>query len=190
MARPASINDHDLILKLSSVFRDVGYDGASLAALSDATGLKRASLYHRFPDGKEQMAREVLIFTKKWLSKEILTPLKSDASPESRIQGMIKTLNKFYSGGRQACLLNMLSSSKIQQGPFTQLIKGTLEIWIKTLAGVLEDAGFSSDKASMRSQRAVALLQGSLVLSRGMGSTKPFKEFLNNLPAELLGGEK
>jgi len=59
MARRATIEDDDLICKLTDVFRNVGYDGASLAVLADATGLKKASLYHRFPGGKEQMAEEV-----------------------------------------------------------------------------------------------------------------------------------
>ena len=49
MARPQSVQDQDLMQRLSCVFRDVGYDGASLSILSEATGLKKASLYHRFP---------------------------------------------------------------------------------------------------------------------------------------------
>ncbi|MEO0971892.1 MAG: helix-turn-helix domain-containing protein, partial [Pseudomonadota bacterium] len=60
MPRPASINDDDLLDRLSSVFREVGYEEASMALLASASGLKKASLYHRFPGGKEQMAREVL----------------------------------------------------------------------------------------------------------------------------------
>jgi len=187
VARPATIDDQELLQKLSGVFRDVGFSGASLAALSEATGLKKASLYHRFPDGKEQMAREVLLGTESWLSKHILTPLKTSAPPEERLHGMIRKLDEFYSGGKQACLLNMLSSAHIHQGPFTKLIKKILEAWITTLAAVLVDAGFDPSTARVRSQRAIALLQGSLVLSRGMGSTKPFRDFLDSLPIELLG---
>lgn len=187
MARPATIGDQELLQKLSGVFRDVGYDGASLAALSEATGLKKASLYHRFPGGKEQMAREVLTSSEAWLSKHILSPLKAPTPPVERIRGMVRKLNEFYSGGRQACLLNMLSSAHIHRGPFTKLIKRTFEAWISTLADVLADAGFDPSTARMRSQRAIALLQGNLVLSRGMGSTKPFRDFLSSLPVELLG---
>jgi AcrR family transcriptional regulator len=187
MARHATIDDPELLQRLSGVFRDVGYNGASLAALSEATGLKKASLYHRFPDGKEQMAREVLASAERWLTEHVLTPLTTSAPPEKRIRGMIGKLNEFYSGGRQSCLLNMLSSAQIRQGPFTKFIKKTFKAWIETLAVVLVDAGFDADTARMRSERAVALLQGSLVLSRGMGTTKPFRDFLTRLPEELLG---
>ena len=53
-------SQNDVIQSLLEVFRKVGYDGASLQQLANATGLKKSSLYHRFPEGKKQMAEEVL----------------------------------------------------------------------------------------------------------------------------------
>ena len=187
MPRPATIEDEELLQKLSGVFRDVGYDGASLAVLSETTGLKKASLYHRFPGGKEQMAREVLIDAKAWLTENILKPLQIEATPEKRITAMVKSINQFYSGGRQACLLNMLSSSHIHQGPFTDLIKEIFEAWIDSLSRVLVDAGINKREARKRAERAIAMLHGSLVMARGMGTTRPFRDALNRLPSELLG---
>ena len=45
---------------LGEVFRAHGYEGASLTLITQATGLGKGSLYNFFPDGKEQMAAEVL----------------------------------------------------------------------------------------------------------------------------------
>ena len=185
VARPSTITDEELIDRLSAVFQDVGFAGASLAALSEATGLKRASLYHRFPDGKEQMAREVLDASAKWLEENVLLPLRSDASPHDRVKIMSAKLKTFYLGGKQACLLNMLSSAHIHEGPFTAKIKEMFKALIDALTQVLEDAGQSRKTARMRAERAVMLLQGSLVLSRGVGTTKPFRTFLDSLPSEL-----
>ena len=190
MARTATIDDAELLQKLSVVFRDTGYDGASLALLSEATGLKKASLYHRFPDGKEQMAQEVLLDAKHWLTENVLNPLQIDAPPEMRIKAMIKSVNQFYSGGRQACLLNMLSSPHIHHGPFTDLIKEILNAWVSSLAKVVIDAGIERKEARKRAERAIAFLQGSLVMARGMGTTRPFKEALTRLPSDLLEGAK
>lgn len=187
MGRKASVEEEDLMARLSAVFRDVGYEGATLTILSEATGLKKASLYHRFPQGKEQMAREVLESAGAWLDEHILSPLKGEGAPNDRIKDMIKKLDAFYSGGKQACLLNMLSSARIHEGPFTQLIKQVFEAWISALSAVLVDAGLDKKVASTRAERAVVMLQGSLVLSRGMGTTRPFREFLKTLPDELFG---
>ncbi len=63
---------------VSEVFRRVGYDGASLEELAKATGLKKSSLYHRFPEGKRQMATEVLRFAGQWVKENITDVLKRD----------------------------------------------------------------------------------------------------------------
>ncbi len=51
-----------IVPELLELFRKSGYDGVNIARISEATGLGKASLYHQFPQGKEQMAREVLSF--------------------------------------------------------------------------------------------------------------------------------
>ena len=186
MGRKSSIEENRLIEGLSRVFRDVGYEGATLTMLSKATGLKRASLYHRFPEGKEQMAREVLENARTWLEEHILAPLRGDGTPSARIDHMVRQLDQFYYGGKQACLLNMLSSARIQEGPFTALIQSVFEAWIGALSAVLVDSGFDRKNARVRAERAVMMLQGSLVFSRGMGTTRPFQDFLKTLRSQLL----
>lgn len=187
MGRKASIDEADLMARLSTVFREYGFEGATLTVLSRATGLKRASLYHRFPDGKEQMAREVLQAAAVWLEANVLAPLRDGGTPVERIGRMVGKLDEFYSGGRQACLLNLLSSAHIHEGPFTGLIKQVFEAWIRALTVTLVDAGQTEATARARAERGVILLQGSLVLSRGTGDARPFREFLQALPRELLG---
>ena len=186
MARPATIENPELLKKLSDVFRAVGYEGASLATLATAAGLQKASLYHRFPGGKEQMAGEVMGAAEKWLTEQILVPLKSSGPARARIHVMVRNLDEFYSGGRQACLLNMLSSPHGQTGPFARPIKKAFKAWVEALATVVSDAGFDETTAYSRAQRAIALFQGSLVLARGMGTTQPFQTCLANLEGELL----
>jgi AcrR family transcriptional regulator len=186
MGRKPTVDDEALIASLSQVFRDVGYEGATLSMLEQATGLKKASLYHRFPAGKEQMAMEVLDAAGTWLESHVLSALRGAAPPKARIDAMVKRLDQFYSGGKQACLLNMLSSSRIQGGPFTKNIRQMFELLTDALATVAKDAGADSRTARARAERVIMMLQGSLVLSRGVGSTRPFREFLKSVPSELL----
>ena len=187
MGRRSSIGEEDLIQALSRVFRDTGYDGATLSSLSQETGLQRASLYHRFPGGKEQMAQEVLVATEAWLKENLFEPLKSDVPVEQRLQEMIRKLDELYSSGKQACILNMLSSASDHDSPFTAAIKRIFNALIDGLAALAEEQGFDKLDAKLRAERTVMLLHGSLVLSRGTGSQKPFERFLETLPEELLG---
>jgi len=187
MARKASVGNEDLLARLGATFRRVGYDGASLAQLSEATGLKKASLYHRFPDGKEQMGLEVLQEAGRWLTRHVLEPLAGEGSPRERITAMASELDVFYQNGKQACLLNLLSSPIGIAGPFQTAIRDMLEAFVAALAAVAEEAGFTPTEARERAERLVALVQGGLVLARGLGSTDPFTRVLSRLPTELLG---
>jgi len=54
--RPQKVNNTELVKGLLNVFRSKGYDGASLNDLAVASGLQKASLYHRFPNGKKEIA--------------------------------------------------------------------------------------------------------------------------------------
>jgi TetR/AcrR family transcriptional repressor of lmrAB and yxaGH operons len=187
MARKALIENDELLDRLAGTFREVGYEGASLALLSQATGLKKASLYHRFPGGKEQMGAEVLQGAGKWLSAHVLEPLAGPGTPRARIEAMARELDVFYRGGEQACLLNLLSSPIGGKGPFSAAIRRLFEAFVAALEAVVAETGCQSTVARDRAERAVALIQGSLVLARGLGSGEPFQKMLKALPDELLG---
>ena len=46
----------DAIAAVAEVFREHGYAGSSLATITQQTGLVKGSLYHFFPNGKQEMA--------------------------------------------------------------------------------------------------------------------------------------
>ncbi len=186
MARPRSIAETDLLACLARVFSETGYEGASLALLSQATGLQKASLYHRFPGGKRQMADEVLAATGAWMQTHILTPLAGPGTPVDRLAVVAANLDGLYHGGTRACLLNMLSSPRIDDGPFAPAIRTAFEALIAAFTGLATAAGMPPAQARQRGARAVMLLQGALVLSRGTGSTAPFQAVLATLAEELL----
>jgi TetR/AcrR family transcriptional regulator, lmrAB and yxaGH operons repressor len=189
MPRPVSIEDEALIERLSHCFRAVGYVGASLADLSEATGLSKPALYHRFPGGKQQMAAEVLSAAGKWYEEHIFAPLRAEGEPAARLSLVARQLDRFYASGRQACLLNMLSAPRSEDSPFATAIKEMFETLLSVFAKFAEESGVSRGDARARAARGVAMLHGSLVLSRGLGSNAPFKSFLASLADDLLGPE-
>lgn len=187
MARPQSIDEEKLLARLADVFRDVGYNAASLAILSNASGLQKASLYHRFPRGKQQMAEEVLSAALKRFSEKVLAPLAGEGAPAARLAIAAASLDKYYAGGRKSCLLNLFASPSLDDGPFAPVIKNAFESLIDAFARLAREAGRPAREARRRAERVVMLLQGSLVLSRGLGKSEPFKSFLASLQEELLG---
>ncbi len=185
---PNTKAEPDTILdRLTDVFRTVGYEGATLSKLSEATGLQRASLYHRFPGGKQDMAEAVLERAGEWFACHILEPLSGTGAPRARLEGMAKKLSAFYERGEASCLLDTLSFGD-GRDIFETHIEGAFSAWIESIAALVGDATHCSKSiARRRAEDAVIRVQGALVLARGTGDTKPFQRVLRTLPDALLG---
>jgi AcrR family transcriptional regulator len=175
----------EVIAQLAKVFRQYGYEGATLSRLSKATGLGKASLYHHFPNGKEEMAAVVLDRMKQWFEECVLAPLRDAGEPSDRIRAMSDSVDEIYNRGRHSCLLAVLTLGE-SKDLFHIQIAYALNIWIDTLAQVLIEAGFAPELARHKAEDAIAQIQGALVLARGLNDTAPFERVIKRLPEELL----
>ena len=66
---------------LAELFRERGFDGASLSDIGERTGLGKGSLYHFFPGGKEEMATSVLDEIAGWFEEAVYRPLRGSEDP-------------------------------------------------------------------------------------------------------------
>ena len=181
-----ALPDNELLATLTDVFRMHGYEGASLKIISRETGLARASLYHRFPGGKAQMAEAVMGRALRWLDDQALVPLRDDSlSARERIHGMLEELDEFYESGDKSCLLDAMSIGEAGS-PFRVLARGALDLWTESLTEAVAAAGFDVDEAARRAEEAIVLLEGALVVSRVREDPALFRRVVADLPERLL----
>ena len=190
MPQIRKVEDGVLFERLTQTFKDVGYEGASLSALSEATGLKKSSLYHRFPEGKAQMAREVMAETVRALDAEVFPLLAADASPAEKIGAFVRVMNGFYAGGRQSCLLNMLQPPRGESAAYGDAINETFQRLLFALGAVAMEAGADATQAKLRAEQLLVELQGALVVARGTNDVAVFERMLGRLPAIILSGSE
>jgi len=181
-----SVSRPAIVATLTEVFRERGYEGASLARLSAATGLKKASLYHHFPGGKEEMAEAVLDALAAWFNDNMFAPLRGDEPLEARVQAMRAALDAHYGGGEKGCLFGLLAMGG-SRDRFASRTAAFFGAWIAALSAALREAGFDDEDAVRRAADVVMEVEGALMLSRGLADTGPFQRVLRRLPAVLLG---
>ncbi len=175
------INDHSLLESLFEAFRNQGYEGTTLSQLSSLTGLKKSSLYHRFPKGKDDMTKAVVLYVSAKLHEHVIEPLlTSNVSPEIRFSKMIETINLFYCDGRKNCLLNVLSLGEAKT-EIKALLNNDYTAWISALVKLGKDAGMCQQEAEDKSEHFLVVVQGALVIQRL--TTKPLT-FLKHLQFE------
>ncbi|WP_169805631.1 TetR/AcrR family transcriptional regulator [Novosphingobium rosa] len=182
MPQIRKVEDDVLLERLARTFKDVGYEGASLSAISEETGLKKSSLYHRFPRGKEQMAQEVLQQVAQALDTHLFPILAGDGTPERKMAAFVRVMDGVYASGRESCLLNMLSPPRGAQGVCGAAIASTFHRLLAALKDVACQAGASEEQAALRAEEVLIALQGALVLARGIGDPGVFERMLARLP--------
>ena len=175
------IEEAELLDRIKEVFRRHGYAGASLSLISEATGLGRASLYHRFPGGKAEMADRVFDEVDTWLRETGLASLATDLPPRQRLESMVKRLLELYNSGRSSCLLDVLSLGNLDPD-LRKRLRGAMSYWISSLAATFRDAGLSPAKSRQAATDMVARVQGGLVMARVMDDAAVFRKIARDLP--------
>ena len=182
---PALVPREEVIDRLMSVLRRTGYDGASLAELSKATGLGKSSLYHHFPAGKDDMVRAVLDQLETQLTATVFAPLRVAGDAHDRLTTMTAALDTFYAQGNESCVLAQLVLGTTRDRFREQLTRIFTE-WTGAIARVLTDAGLSRALARRRAEDAVLRVEGALVVAGGLDDEGVFARTLQSLPDDLL----
>ncbi|WP_420572136.1 TetR/AcrR family transcriptional regulator [Kordia sp.] len=184
--RPQKVLDNDILIGLTKVFRSNGYEGASLKELAEATGLKKASLYHRFPNGKQEMAEAVFSYISTWVKEHIFQPLQNEQhTAELRLKNGLDGIRKLYDNGNEVCIFRALS---MQTGLelFEQQINNGMTQWIDAFTEIGIVLGFTPTEASQHALQTLIEVQGSLIVTKGMDTISVFENTIKRIENRYL----
>jgi len=184
MPRIAKLSKTAIAERLISVFEGYGYEGASLKMLSDAAGLSKASLYHHFPNGKEDMAAHVLGQAGVRLQGLVLAPLADSGTAAERLIASLEGTAAYYGGSVPVCLMNSLligGGTRL----FGEQVKVAVDIWRQGLKEAYREVGVDATEAGAWATYAVERIQGALVLCRVQANRVPLESCLAELRADV-----
>lgn len=179
--RPQKVENKDLMLGLMSVLRDKGYEGASLNDLAKASGLQKASLYYRFPEGKKGIAKAVLQFVNEWFQQNVAGVIDDeDKTPQQQLKKVLDNINEIYQNGNKACILRAVSMDMGLE-LFSEELSENMYNWISAFTALGLSFGFKKDKAEDLATQVLINIQGSLVVSKGLHSNSYFVKTLKHI---------
>lgn len=184
---PAAIIPKEAVLdRLAAAFRQHGYDGASISRLSEATGLGKASLYHYFRNGKQEMAEAVFAHVGGNFQELVIAPLTRTGDPTRRLRAAARGLDEFYGRGDWSCILDLFGIGSARQ-IFQPQLRSVVTGFETVLSDLAQEAGVDRITARRRAEDVVVAIQGALVVARATGERKAFTRVLKELPNRLLG---
>lgn len=184
--RPQKVEHKELMEGLLLVLRAKGYDGASLSDLAMATGLKKASLYHRFPGGKQEMTEAVLEYVAEWVDQNIFQVLTDDTKIASdRLRDALQHIDALYNRGKSICIFRALSTHSGLE-LFGEQIRTGMERYIVAFTRLGSDLGMEAKQAEQAAVQTLIDIQGSLIVSKGLQQTGLFDETLKQIASRYL----
>lgn len=173
-----------ILLNLLGEFRECGFDGVSLARISEVTGLRRASLYHHFPGGKGEMAEAVMALAANWLEDHVFRSLDGPGEPEARLAEVLAAFNAFYGEGTKSCLLDVMA---LRNQPGARApVRRIFQRLVHGFEHLALDAGHSPEAARQRAEAAIVAIQGSLIVARGLEAPDVFLRVIESLRRDYL----
>ena len=161
----------------SRLFRVQGYHATGLNQIVDESQSPKGSLYHYFPDGKEQLASEALVNAGKSL-RDKLSGLGA-LSPSEAIDRLVEVSIGELEGSdyRDGCpiatvALETNSHSEAIRGVCDRIFGGALQIltqWLKT-------KGLEEERARVLALTVFSAYEGALILSKVQRSPQPLRE--------------
>ena len=172
-----------MVRSAASLIRTRGVNATSLSEVLADSGAPRGSIYHHFPEGKDQLAQDAI----RWTSERVLAHLRAGAAvtPSDVLKRFIDMWRQVVltSRGTAGCVVaGVAIDTDAGEAGQIDLVRSTFRSWTAVLAEQLRAVGVPSARATSIALATLAGMEGALILCRAEGNAKP----LDTVAEELL----
>ena len=173
------------------IFNQKGISGANIDDVLAATKLTKGCLYGHF-EGKEDLALQVVDFMLKTNGEKMLSTISKGKTAKAKVFAFLDfykdPLNTYLKGG--CPIFNVAVESDDHFPAIKEKIAGVIrrgqEIFVGVLKQGINDGEFSDElDPAVYAFKAVAAVEGAVIMCRSMNTAKPMASLLKNLKAEL-----
>jgi TetR/AcrR family transcriptional regulator, lmrAB and yxaGH operons repressor len=178
-----------MVRSAASLIRTRGMSATSLSDVLADSGAPRGSIYHHFPEGKDQLAEDAI----KWTSERVLAHQRTclATTPAGVLDCFIDMWRQVVvaSGGRAGCVVAGVAIDTAPGGlGLMAVVRATFQSWVDLLAEQLQATGVPSERATSIALATLASMEGALILCRAEGNSGPLERVAAELKRLLPSG--
>jgi TetR/AcrR family transcriptional regulator, lmrAB and yxaGH operons repressor len=177
-----------IVRAAATLFRRNGYAATGINEIAELAGAPKGSLYHYFPDGKDQIGEAAVRFAGKLVIATLEKLEQEHKSAAAMMQAYCRLLAGWMakSGFRDGCPISTTLLESVPQSPGIALAgREAFAAWQTVIARALLRDGFSKGDARRLSTFAVSAVEGALILARVEGSGEPIEDVARSLALVL-----
>ncbi|MGN6335678.1 TetR/AcrR family transcriptional regulator [Mycobacterium sp.] len=163
-----------LIHTAATLFRRQGYAATGLNQILDEAGVKPGSLYHHFPQGKQQLAAAVVDTEGAGIEQLLLRFLATGRPVADIVERWIDLLIAGLTGDqRDGCPIEPIATESVNASPSVRAASArAFKGWCGAIENRLRSDGWSAAEAKDDALAVISLIEGALILSRISGDTE------------------
>lgn len=160
-----------LIDTAALLFRRQGYAATGVNQILEAADVKAGSLYHHFPNGKQELAAAVVDTVGGGIERRLRTFLDTGAPVADIVDGWIDLLaSGLASDHRDGCPVEPIATESVNASPQARDASArAFAGWCRAVADRLRADGWPEGDATQTALAVIALIEGALILSRIAG---------------------
>ncbi len=160
-----------------------GYQGTSFSDVLAASGAPRGSIYHHFPEGKDQLIGAAVELAGAH-AVALLDSLRG-LPPADIVDGFMTMWRSVLERSGFSAGCSVLAVTVSADSPELVASAGVIfRAWRERLADVLVSAGFDAARAASFALMLIAASEGAVVVSRAQRDFEPFDTVWQQLRAE------
>ncbi len=159
----------EIVRSAALLFRRQGYAGTGTSQILSASGAPRGSLYHYFPQGKEQIGQAAVEYAGELVTSTLTRLIEQNPTPGAALREYGRLLAQWLqeSGYQDGC---PITTTLLELAPSSEAVSASgrraFVDWTDVFSRALVSAGAESKEARRLATLAVASLEGALVLAR------------------------
>lgn len=169
----------DRILAASiRLFRRQGYTGTGLKEIAAESDAPWGSLYHHFPEGKEQLVSDAMAAFGERYASAIAHTLEEAEDPAVGIEAVFEMAAEALERSRftEGCPIGAVSLEAAGASErIRETCAETLNSWFEVIERHLRDHGLDERRAAELARFSVAAIEGACVVSRALRDATPMR---------------
>ncbi|MCB9942799.1 MAG: TetR/AcrR family transcriptional regulator [Geminicoccaceae bacterium] len=162
----AKIERDEIVKRATELLRVGGYDDTSMAQIADACGIRKASLYHHFPEKDGLILAAIERIHDHFREHIFAIVYRNDADPKHRLHALCEAIFDYFDGREGGCLLGNFTLALTERAPrFQEPLRAYFDDWTAAVAHLLTPAHGAS-RARELAFDSVAHIQGAIMMMR------------------------
>lgn len=173
-----------LIQTTYELFERQGYHATGLNQIIRESQTPKGSLYHYFPEGKEELAANAVTIRGRFVAERFQEAMQAAATPAEGVRDVLLTISERMQAANcqaGAPLAAVALETSGQSERLRLACEEAYTTWCQIFRMHFEESGFSADRAQKLATLVVSSIEGAMILGRVQRNSAPLEELAETL---------